>query len=84
MVTTAHRIFSRMFAAAALAALLLVAGIGFAEPVELTIVHFNDLDRMEESGGQGGIARLAAVIDAERANNDNVLVTFAGDAISPP
>jgi len=74
---------SRAAAAAALAALLLAAGNAFAAPVELTIVHFNDLDRMEESGGQGGIARLAAVIDAERANRDNVLVTFAGDAISP-
>lgn len=77
------RKFSRAVAAAALTVLLLVAGHGFAAPVELTIVHFNDLDRMQESGGQGGIARLAAVIKAERANNDNVLVTFAGDAISP-
>ncbi len=77
------RKFSRTVAAAALNVLLLVAGHGFAAPVELTIVHFNDLDRMQESGGQGGIARLAAVIEAERANNDNVLVTFAGDAISP-
>ena len=74
---------SRMSTAVALTALLLVAGNGVAEPVELTIVHFNDLDRMEESGGQGGIARLAAVIAAERANNDNVVVTFAGDTISP-
>ena len=82
MDTTANRV-SRTLAVAALAAMLLVAGNGFAAPVELTIVHFNDLDRMEESGGQGGIARLAAVINAERANNDNVLVTFAGDTISP-
>jgi len=82
MDSTAHLI-PRMLAAAALAAMVLVAGTAVAEPVELTIVHFNDLDRMEESGGQGGIARLAAVINAERANRDNVLVTFAGDAISP-
>ena len=74
---------SRLVAAIALAALVVIAGTGFAAPVELTIVHFNDLDRMEESGGQGGVARLAAVINAERANHDNVLVTFAGDAISP-
>ena len=82
MSTTAPKI-SRAIAAAALTALLLTAGYGFAAPVELTIVHFNDLDRMEESGGQGGVARLAAVINAERANNDNVLVTFAGDASRP-
>ena len=51
---------SRTAAAAVLTALLLVAGYGFAAPVELTIVHFNDLDRMQESGGQGGIARLGS------------------------
>ena len=77
------RRLARVLGAATLTALLLVAGHGFAAPVELTIVHFNDLDRMEESGGQGGIAKLATVIDAERANNDHVLVTFAGDTISP-
>ena len=80
---TATQWIRRTCAAAALAALLLVAGTGVAEPVELTIVHFNDLDRMDESGGQGGVARLAAVIAAERAARSNVLVTFAGDAISP-
>ncbi len=74
---------SPVLAGMALAAALLAAGSGFAKPVELTIVHFNDLDRMEESGGQGGIARLAAVVRAERARSSNVLVTFAGDAISP-
>ncbi len=81
----AHRNFPATAAVAALVvlALVLVAARGFAEPVELTIVHFNDLDRIEESGGQGGIARLAAVIKAERARHDNVLVTFAGDTISP-
>ncbi len=79
---TGHRI-SRTLAAAAFVAMLLVAGNVVAEPVELTIVHFNDLDRMEESGGQGGIARLAAVINGERASKENVIVTFAGDAISP-
>ena len=73
----------RMVAALALAAFLSIAAFGFAAPVELTIVHFNDLDRMEASGGQGGIARLAAVIKAERESHDNVLVTFAGDTISP-
>ncbi len=79
---------SRLPAALVLPALLLVAATALPAPVELTIVHFNDLDRMEESGGQGGVARLAAVIGAERAraeraSTDHVLVTSAGDAISP-
>ena len=50
---------------------------------DLTIVHFNDLDRMYEYNGRGGVARLATVIKSERERNNNVLVTFAGDAISP-
>lgn len=78
-----RRWLARTWTAPMLAVLLLAAGNGVAEPVELTIVHFNDLDRMEESGGQGGLARLAAVIAAERAYQANVLVTFAGDTISP-
>ncbi len=56
---------------------------GFAAPASLTIVHFNDLDRMEEKEGRGGMARLAAVIAAERERARHLLVTFAGDAISP-
>ena len=67
----------------ALAVVMLTGSLGFAKPVELTIVHFNDLDRMEEEGGQGGIARLAAVVRAQRTQHSDVLVTFAGDAISP-
>ena len=74
---------NRVWAWAVLAAAMLAAGAGFAEPVALTIVHFNDLDRMEERRGQGGVARLAAVVRAERARGSHVLVTFAGDAISP-
>ena len=76
-------LISRILTGMAITAFIFVAGNSFAEPVEMTIVHFNDLDRMEESGGQGGVARLAAVIKSERANSDNVLVTFAGDTISP-
>ena len=74
---------SRALAVLAAAIWGMAASGGLAEPVKLTIVHFNDLDRMEEKGGRGGIARLAAVIAAERKRAENLLVTFAGDAISP-
>lgn len=70
-------------AAAAISAAMWATGSGLAAPVKLTIVHFNDLDRMEEKRGRGGVARLASVIGAERRRGGNVLVTFAGDAISP-
>ncbi len=49
----------------------------------VTIVYFNDTDRMGERDGRGGIARLAAIIQQERQDNENVLVMFGGDTISP-
>ena len=79
----ADRWMSLACAVAVAAATALAAGGVGAEPTRLTIVHFNDLDRMEEKRGRGGVAKLAAVIEAERQRSDNVLVTFGGDAISP-
>jgi 5'-nucleotidase / UDP-sugar diphosphatase len=65
--------------------LVLALGIGVAaaEPVTLKIVHFNDLDRMEEDDGKGGVARLATVVEEIRESNPHVLVTNGGDSISP-
>ena len=54
-----------------------------AEPVVLTIVHVNDLDRLDGSGDRGGVARLATVVGEVRASASHVLVTHGGDAISP-
>lgn len=58
-----------------------------AEPLSLAIVHVNDWDRMEESRGAGGAARIAAVVEQERAAAKNaggqVMVTFGGDMVSP-
>ena len=61
----------------------MAAAPAVAEPVSLTILHVNDLDQMDGSGDRGGVARLAAVIEAERAMGGNLLVTSGGDAISP-
>ena len=72
----------RSAAAAAFAAAVLASGAA-AAPDSVTIVHFNDLDRMNEDDGRGGVARLASVISSERAGGGHVLVTFGGDAISP-
>ncbi|MEM9148684.1 MAG: 5'-nucleotidase C-terminal domain-containing protein [Pseudomonadota bacterium] len=59
----------------------------FAAPAlagdRLTIVHVNDLDRMEGDGEAGGVARLAAVLSDIRARGGPVLATSAGDSISP-
>ncbi len=54
-----------------------------AEMTHVTIIHFNDLDRMEEKSGRGGVARLAGLIESVRDEGGHVLVTFAGDTISP-
>ena len=93
-----NRPFSRTAAAAvgcaaaaahALRAATLAAGLAFAfpagaEPVTLTIVHVNDLDRLDGSGGRGGVARLATVVREVRVGSTGrVLVTNGGDAISP-
>ncbi|MEM1049002.1 MAG: 5'-nucleotidase C-terminal domain-containing protein [Pseudomonadota bacterium] len=67
---------------AIVAAAILVAGAALAED-RLTIVHVNDLDRMEGYGDSGGVARLATVIAEVRAQGGTVLATSAGDSISP-
>ena len=68
-------------------ALLLAAALTMALPAlaadRLTIVHVNDLDRMEGTGATGGVARLATVIAGIRARGGTVLATNAGDSISP-
>lgn len=70
-----------LFFAGAASALPFSAAL--AEPVTVTILHVNDLDRMEEQKGQGGVARLVGAIKAEKARAENVIVTHGGDAISP-
>jgi len=68
--------------AALLTASVLMAVPAFAQDT-LTIVHVNDLDRMEGAGSSGGVARLATVIKETRAGGETVLATSAGDSISP-
>ena len=53
------------------------------DPLVLTIVHFNDIDRIGDQKGAGGIAKLATIVKQERARTQNILVTHGGDTISP-
>ena len=71
-----------VLAVAALAATLAADPVR-SEPVSLTIVHVNDLDRLDGSGDRGGVARLATVVKEVRAGAAHVIVTNGGDAISP-
>ena len=77
----ARRLRAAALCAGALAAIL-PAGAVHAEPVTLTIVHVNDLDRLDGSGDRGGVARLAAVVNDVRASADHVLVPHGGGARS--
>jgi 5'-nucleotidase / UDP-sugar diphosphatase len=53
-----------------------------AETITLRFVQTNDIDRMEERDGRGGFAKLAAVLERERAEGTTFLV-HSGDTISP-
>ena len=66
-------------------AVVLPAQLARAEPATLTIVHVNDLDRLDGSGGRGRRrARLAAVVREVRAGSaGRVLVTNGGDGDLP-
>lgn len=66
-----------------LASMSMYAGPSAAEPTDVTIIHFNDFDRMGEDDGRGGAARLAGLVNKERSMGGNVIVTFGGDTISP-
>ena len=80
----ARRIAWTIFAAVLGTAILLGgAASGSAETVKVTFVVTNDLDSIEARDTRGGFARLAALIARERAENDNVVVVNAGDALSP-
>lgn len=68
----------------ALAAALLLVAPASAEPTGgFSLVVLNDIDQMTSNEPRGGLDRVAAVVAAERAARDNVLVVHAGDALSP-
>ena len=60
--------------------LALAAGRALAaDAVRLTFVLVNDVYKMNEAAGRGGMPRLAAVVKAERARSRNVIFAHAGD-----
>jgi 5'-nucleotidase/UDP-sugar diphosphatase len=70
------------FGCGAFALFLLAAAPAVADPVTISFVQTNDIDRMDEKDGRGGFARLMAVVAAERAKGPTVFI-HAGDTISP-
>ncbi|MEL6750484.1 MAG: metallophosphoesterase, partial [Pseudomonadota bacterium] len=71
--------------------LTLAAGISLAamsaalaEQIDVTFITASDMDTMSEDDGRGGVARLAAVVKAERAKEGaNTVFVFPGDLLSP-
>ena len=49
----------------------------------ITLVLVCDVYKMEAENGRGGMAKIAAVLKAEKARGPNVLIAHAGDTISP-
>ncbi|NIA70718.1 bifunctional metallophosphatase/5'-nucleotidase [Pelagibius litoralis] len=78
-----HFRIARFLSPVFILALLAATPAAWAESVTLTLLHINDLDRIEESKGRGGLARIMALVKQERAAADNVVFTHGGDTISP-
>jgi 2',3'-cyclic-nucleotide 2'-phosphodiesterase (5'-nucleotidase family) len=68
---------------AALLALVAGTGLALAQQAKVTFVLTNDVYQMSEEKGRGGLARLAAVVKAEKAKGGTVLFVHAGDTFSP-
>ena len=54
-----------------------------ATTVNVTFLLVNDIYSIDNRSDQGGFHRLAAVVNAERAANENVIYAVAGDFLSP-
>jgi 2',3'-cyclic-nucleotide 2'-phosphodiesterase (5'-nucleotidase family) len=60
-----------------------MAGAATAEPVTVKILQVNDWDLMDGTKDKGGFSRLLTILEAEKADDPNVLLLHAGDALSP-
>lgn len=69
--------------ALASAAILSPAAAQSPTRVTFSFIHTNDLYRMGEEKGRGGVARYAGVVKAEKAKNPNSFATHGGDTLSP-
>jgi 2',3'-cyclic-nucleotide 2'-phosphodiesterase (5'-nucleotidase family) len=77
-----HFRFAR-HAISAIALLIATAAPGLAEEVSVTLLLTNDIYKLDGAGGRGGFARLAGVVEAERAKGGHLIYAHSGDTISP-
>ena len=69
--------------ALASAAILSPAAAQSPTRVTVSFIHTNDVYRMGEDKGRGGLARYAGVVKSEKAKNPNSFATHGGDTLSP-
>lgn len=74
------RILGRTLAAGAV--IVALAGAASAAPVTVSFVLTGDISEMEGTGERGGFARLATIVNQERAAGHAYLI-HAGDTFSP-
>jgi 2',3'-cyclic-nucleotide 2'-phosphodiesterase (5'-nucleotidase family) len=78
------RITFKFFVAGASAIwIVLAAAVALAAPTKITFLHTNDVYEISPKNGQGGLAELMTLLEAERAAGDHVITTFGGDLFSP-
>lgn len=76
---------TRLLSAFALSTAMLAAP-AFAQDsrtVDVTFLLVNDIYAIDNTSDQGGFGRLAAVVNSERAANENLIYAVAGDVLSP-
>lgn len=73
----------RIFTVFILVSAFALARPGYAQTVDLTLLHVNDVYQISPKGGTGGLAQLMTLLKKERARADNTLTTLGGDLLSP-
>lgn len=66
-----------------LAVLATPLATALAEPFRFTLLYAHSTTELEDTQGRGGIARLATVIQRERAAHGTVLVLHGGQSLAP-
>ena len=60
-----------------------VASASDQSSTDITLLLTSDVYKMSPEDGRGGLARIAAVLKAEKAAHPNALTVHAGDTLSP-
>ncbi len=79
----APRYLPQALLSALVAALLAISPASTARAADVTFLLVNDLYRFDGANGRGGYARLAGVVEDERAKGGTVIYAHAGDTLSP-